>query len=325
MGRSRFRINRSSLDSSSENTYNRNVDLVQLHAFVEVVRAGSFTAAARATSTPKSTLSQRVMDLERALGHRLLERTTRRLRITEVGELVLQDGRRLLSDAAELEARVRRRASEPSGRLRVGVPVAFGRAHMAALVAEYIRRWPRTTVEVSLADRRVDILGEGFDCAIRVGQAIDSSLVTRTFAHAFNVVVAAPSLAHEHGAPEQPEALRDWPVIQHTVAGQARPWQLERGAQRFEGMLEARLLFDDSAALRLAAIAGAGAAYLPELLVAGDLRSGRLVRLLPGWTSARLPLRVLYPAHREPSLRVSALIELLTERFAASTVVPGPG
>ena len=296
------------------------MNLSALDDFIAVVQGGSFAAAARATRTPKSTLSKRVQDLEAGLGVRLLERTTRKLRLTPDGALFYERARRLAADAQEIERLMRDRDEVPRGRLRVAVPILFGQTFMGRIAAEYAHRWPETTIDVVFADRRVDLITEDFDCAIRVGALEDSSLVARTFAQSESRVVAATDLVGQRSRPRMPLDIAEWPTIDFAPTGAPRPWILERGSERVELRPKGAVTLGSLYAVRDAARAGAGLAQMPEFIVADDVRTGRLLTVLDDWCGPAADLRIVYPSRRHMSARLRAFIDLMTAAFPRRTL-----
>ena len=291
------------------------MDLLSLRDFVTVVEAGSFAAAARATRTPKSTVSKRVQELEADLALRLLERTTRKLRLTPDGARLFERARRLVADAQDLERSMRDRDDTPRGRLRVASPVLFGQAFMGRIATDFAKAWPEITLEIVFADRRVDLIEEDFDCAIRVGQLDDSSLVARTFAESCSILVSAPDLLGKGGMPTEPRALEHWPAIAFTPNGSPQPWILEKAGARRELTPRSTLSLGSLYAVRDAALAGAGIAYVPEFIAVEAVKAGRLLHILPDWRSPLASLNIIYPSRRHLSARMRAFIAAMTHAF----------
>jgi DNA-binding transcriptional LysR family regulator len=291
------------------------IDLNAWRDFEAVVRAGTITAAARLLGAPKSSVSKRLQDLEAALGVRLIERSTRSLRLTQEGEAFHARVLRVLADADEAIALLRAGTQVPSGHLRLCTPVLLGHAFMGQFAAAFRARNPLTTLEVVLLDRRVDLVEEGFDAAIRVGQLPDSNLIVRPLAEVDHVVVGAPALLG-HKPLATPTALAAWPCLAHAVGEATRSrWRLLQGQQQVDVQTQPVIVLSSLPALREAALAGAGLAYLPRFLVAQDLSEARLVQALPGWAGVRVPISVVVPSSRQMPLRVRALIDLLVEEF----------
>jgi DNA-binding transcriptional LysR family regulator len=292
------------------------MELAALRDFVTVVGEGSMSGAARALGQPKSTLSRRIQMLEDELGVRLLERTTRAIRLTAEGALLHGRAQRLVLEADELRRAVSGHDTEPRGPLRVACSVLFGQVFMGAIAADYVRRWPQTTLDVVFTDRAVDLVEEGFDCAIRATDDTDSTLISRTFARARGLIVASPDFAARHGGIGHPDSLSGIPCIAFAPMGEPLAWPFAREGQTVLVRPVGPLQLGGMSAVREAALAGAGAAAVPEFLVADDLATGRLVRMLPDWTSSERALRLVYPAGRHLSVRVRAFLDLVVARFA---------
>lgn len=299
------------------------MNLTYLESFVETVRRGSFSGAARSLSIPKSTVATRVDALEDEMATRLLERTTRQVRPTPEGSLLYQRSERLLAEARDLKRMFQEYGSEPRGTLRVSVPALFEQEYMAVVAAKYVASFPELRIEVVPDDRRVDLLAEGFDCAIRVGALEDSTAVVRTFAHTSNLVVAAPSLVQLHGEPAALEDLAQWPAI---WVGRDNPatkiWEILVHERPVMAQVNPSLCLGSLRAAHAAALHGAGAALLPDFLVAQDLNAGKLRILNPTWGSRRIPLSVLFPMHRQASLRLRLFIDTLSAQFPDRALPP---
>jgi DNA-binding transcriptional LysR family regulator len=296
-------------------TMAHNMDLLALKGFIAVVEEGSFSGAARALRQPKSTISKRVQSLEDDLAVRLLERTTRAVRLTPDGALLLERARQLTAEAEELRRSIRDRDTTPRGPLRVVCSTLFGQVYMGQIAAEFVKTWPETTLDVVFSDRPVDLVEGGFDCAIRATEDTDGSLVTRTFARARGLIVASPDLAARHADLDHPDGLRGMPTIGFAPIDQVMGWPLVRNGESVVFEPAGPLKLGGLSAIRDAALAGAGATGLPEFLVAEDLAAGRLVRLLPDWETPERALRLVFPSGRQQSARVRAFVDLITARF----------
>jgi LysR family transcriptional regulator, regulator for bpeEF and oprC len=296
------------------------MDFAALRDFVSVVQAGSFAAAARATRMPKSTLSKRVQDLETSLGLRLLERTTRKLRLTPDGMLLFDHGHRLVTDVNDLERLMCDRDGAPCGRLRVSAPTLFGSAFMGRIAAAYTRRWPETAISVTFTDHHVDLIEEDFDCAIRVGPLVDSSLVVRTFAQSQSLVVGCPNILGQQAPPKNPSDLSRWPMVSFAPAGTPTSWRLARAGETQELHYESAVILGSFYAVRDAVRAGAGLALIPEFIVAEDIRAGALESVLEDWRGPEIDLSIVYPSRRHLSPRVRAFIEIVTGAFPSRTL-----
>lgn len=287
------------------------MDLNELLIFARVAQAGSFSAAARALGLPKSTVSRKVAVLEERLGARLLQRTTRRVSLTDAGRAYQQHCARILAAVEEGERAVSHMQEAPRGLLRVTAPVTF--AYLWPILAEYLERHPAVQADLVHTDRRVDLVEEGFDVAIRAGHLADSSLIARRLGTEWRVAVASPAYLQRHGAPAQPAALADHDGI--AFGAERTHWRLERGPQRVAIPMAPRLVVNDFHGLREAALAGLGIALIPVHVASDDLRAGRLQRVLPDWRSPQTPIHAVYPSNRFLAPKVAAFLDLLLERM----------
>jgi DNA-binding transcriptional LysR family regulator len=293
------------------------LDFAALRDFAAVVHDGSFTAASRRLGQPKSTISKRVQDLEAQLGVRLLERTTRALRLTSEGAVLHARAIGLLADIDDMLQSASLQSGTPKGHLRISSPQLFGHTRMAAIAATCRQMHPDVTLEIVLGDGRVDLIEDGFDAAIRVGPLPDSTLVARTFAIARNVVVATPDLLAGRLMPQSPSDLATLPVLafNRTVGGR-QTWTLHQpSGQPVEVPVTANITANALTLLRDLCIAGQGIALLPEFVVGDDLAAGRLVRLLPDWAGPDATLSIVYPSGRFMTARLRAFIDVLVAAF----------
>jgi DNA-binding transcriptional LysR family regulator len=282
--------------------------------FARVVEARSFTGAARAMRLSKSAVSARVARLEARLGVRLLRRTTRRLSITEAGLALYERAARVVTAADEAAATAEDVGGEPRGLLRVSAPSAFSALYLAPLVAELLAAHPGLTMDLDVSDRLVDLVGEGFDAAIRLTRPADSTLVARKLAPDRLVAVAAPAYLSRAGTPRTPADLPHHNCLRSAHIPLSGEWGFRGvGAGRPGG---GNLIVGDAAVLREAALAGLGLALLPASLVARELAAGTLVAVLPGFPKRALALYVVHPHQRQVPPKVRALVDLLAARFA---------
>lgn len=286
------------------------LDLEDLRTFVEVADAGGVTPAARRLGLSKSIVSRRLMRLEEDLGVQLLSRTTRGAALTEAGATFREHAARV---ATELDNARDALAPEGelSGRLRVATPLSIGPTHIAPVLAELARRHPQLQVHASYADRFVDLIGEGFDAAIRVGYLPDSNLVVRRVAPLRGKYVASPDYIRAHGAPQTPEELG-----QHEALMQGtESWRVQHGAKVTTLRVRGRFKADNGEALAAAALAGLGVAALPDLLIDPHLATGALVQVMVNFPPPEAGIYVIRPPGDFPPRKVRALIEIMIERF----------
>jgi DNA-binding transcriptional LysR family regulator len=285
-------------------------DLEDLKTFVEVADAGGLTPAARRLGLSKSIVSRRLVRLEEDLGVQLLSRTTRGAALTEAGATFREHASRV---ATELDAA--RDALTPQGdlrgRLRVAAPLTFGPTHVAPVLAELARRHPQLQVHAAYADRFVDLIGEGFDAAIRVGYLADSNLVVRRVAPLRGKFVASPEYIQAHGAPKTPEDLVDHQALMQGI----ETWRVVRNGKTVNVSVQGRFKADNGVALLAAALAGLGIAALPDFLVDQPIATGALVPVLVDFPPPEGGIYVVRPPGDFPPRKVRALIEIMAERF----------
>ncbi len=298
-------------------------NLNEMLTFVAVVDAGSFVSGGQAMGLTRSAAGKAVGRLEDRLGARLLNRTTRSLSLTDEGRAFYDRCAVVLAAVDDAEASVAGRAGTPRGLLRMTVPDAFGRLIVLPLVGRYLKAWPDLQVEVSFADRQADIVEEGFDLAIRIGGTkTDSRLVSRVVARYELLLVASPGYLAERGEPSSVEDLDRHDRLVFSSRGERHAWRF-KGADGTWVAAQGRnrLRLDSGEALRDAAVAGLGIAFLPGFLVAGDVAAGRLRRLLPDFDGGTATIAAIYPSRRLLEPRVRRFIDLLVAEIgmAAST------
>ena len=288
------------------------MDLNETAVFVRVVQAGSFSAAARQLGLPTSTVSTRVARLERRLGVTLLQRTTRRLHLTDLGELYFRHAEAGLANLLDAEAALTESVGEPKGRLRVTAPADLGDRLLSGIVCRMRRACPQVALELVLTSQYVDLVGEGIDVAIRAGALKDSSLIARNVGVARWQLFASPD--YLAGAPElaAPQALRHHRCLQFAPLGRDA-WTLSGPTGSVTLPMPGLVLVDDIRLVRAMAVADIGVALLPAFLCGEELKAGQLVRVLPEWQARADPIHLVYPRQRfvPPKLRV--FVELAAE------------
>lgn len=293
--------------------------LNDLAVFVRVVERGSFTAAAEDLALSKAVVSKYVSRLEARLGARLLNRTTRRLTLTEAGSVLFERGGRALGELAEAEQDVARLTGAPRGQLRISAPMSFGILHLAPRLPAFLSRHPAIALDVQLDDRMVDLVRERIDVAIRITQLADSSLVARRLAPCRQVVCAAPSYLKREGAPQAPSELTRRNCFTYSLLRNAQDWRFQAPGGRWIAVsARGNLRSNNTLALREAALAGAGIMHCPTFYVGDDLASGRLVPLLQGYRVPELSIYAVFPERRQLAPKVRAFVD-----FAAG-VFPDP-
>lgn len=289
--------------------------LQAMHAYVRVIELGSFSRAGVELRVRQSTISKWIAALEDQLDATLIERTSRSQRPTEAGQRFYARCKDILASYATAEAELHERAPDLRGRLRVSVPVVFGRLHVVPHLPSFVRRHPELELELSFDDRYVQLLDDGFDVLLRVGAPVDSSLRARTLARTRRCLVAAPRYLREAGTPDNPRALRDHECLVHTAgAGQ---WAFTRAGKTHRVQVGGRVRADHSEATLALARAGLGIALLASWLVGPDLARGRLVAVLPEYQAPTAPIQALLPPTREVHPRVRAFLDHLAPHLAA--------
>ncbi|MBP2315809.1 LysR family transcriptional regulator [Azospirillum soli] len=284
-------------------------------AFIKVVDSKSFTAAAERLNLSKSVVSRRIAELENRLGARLLNRTTRKLSLTEVGQAYYDRCTRILADLEEAEQAVADLHAAPRGRLRVNAPVSFGILHLAPAVAEFLERYPSIEIEMDLNDRYVDLIDEGYDLAVRIGRLRDSSLIAKRLAPNRQVVCASPAYLEKHGTPQTPEELSNHNCLIYTNVPTAEQWQFRVGDQTRNVRVSGSLRANNGDLLREAAIAGVGIIVMPTFLCGDALAKGELQCLLLDYYATESNVYAVYPQNRHLSPKVRAFVDFLAERF----------
>jgi DNA-binding transcriptional LysR family regulator len=286
------------------------MDLEDLRTFVDVADAGGVSSAARRLGVSKSIVSRRLFRLEAELGVQLLARTTRGAALTEAGVTFREHAARVCAEI-DVAFETIMPAGELRGRLRIAAPLSLGPTHLAPVFAEMARRHPLLHVHASYSDHFVDIVGEGFDCAIRVGYLNDSNLIARRVGPVHGKLVASPDYIREHGAPETPDDL----LTHQALMQGAETWQFTDGDKTISIHPQGRFKADNGTALVAAAVAGLGIAWLPDPLTKGCLDSGSLVQVMTRYPVPTGGMFVVRPPGQHSTRKVRVLTELLIEHF----------
>ncbi|WP_322402043.1 LysR family transcriptional regulator [Massilia luteola] len=301
-----------------------NVEPNDLLLFARIVEAGSFSMAAQRLDLPKSTVSRRIALLEASVGERLLQRTTRRLMLTEFGASLLEHARKVAEEVEAAGALAQHRQAEPSGKLRISMPQDFANVVMVEMMPRFMERYPAVSLELDLSPRRVDLVAENFDIAIRMGDLPeDSTLAARRIALQRFGLYAAPSYLARRGLPEQPDDLlrHDLLCILSRTGG-AAPWVLQRGKVRWEKELTARLTANSPQLLARIACNGAGIAASTDFIVAKHVNRGELVRVLPEWDMPVATGWAVFPGRRLMPAKTRAFLDMMDEMFCKNQDKP---
>lgn len=288
-----------------------------LEVFVAVAERGSFSKAAEDLGLSNSAVSKQVAALEERLGARLLNRTTRRVSLTDVGQAYCERARGVLADLAEADTAAGSLHDEARGVLKLSAPLTFSVMHLAPVLVDFMAQHPKLEIDLVMNDRFVDIVDEGFDLAIRIGELADSSLKARKLAPVRCVLAASPAFLDRVGRPSSPEDLPGDCCLRYTIGNSV--WNLEREGDPGKVLVQHRaagpLRVNNGDMIREALLAGAGIASLPTFIIGEDLRSGALERVLPEWCVSTIGMYAVYPPGKVLSAKVRLLIDLLAERF----------
>jgi DNA-binding transcriptional LysR family regulator len=295
-------------------TEKQRTDLNEILVFAKVIQAGSFVGAARELGMPKSTVSRKVSELEERLGARLLQRTTRKLSLTDAGRTYHQYAARVVTELEAAELAVTRMQEAPRGLLRVTMPLNFG--YFGPIVTSFLKRYPDVQVELVCTDRVLDLIHDGFDVALRTGQLADSSLIARHLGTLKSFVVASPRFLKQRGTPQKPEDLAQFECVVFGAGSDRASWKLHKSGRTLTVEVRARLWVNDFDFLDEAARAGLGIAMLPAFRCVEPMRSHTLRRVLPDWCSPEIALHAVYPSTRHLSPKVKAFLDHLSEQMA---------
>ncbi|MFS2206020.1 LysR family transcriptional regulator [Variovorax sp. Varisp36] len=286
-----------------------------MEVFVATVDAGSFAAAAEALDLSAVMVGKHIRALEEQLGARLLERTTRRHSLTEIGAAYLERCRDVLSSVHIADGVAESLRAMPQGVLRVTAPVAYGAHRLTPVIGEYIAAYPQVKVELSLNDRVVDLAEEGFDCGIRSGAAVDERLIARPLALSRMYAVASPEWVACHGQPKHPSDLEAFPLLGFATWGPDHAWRFTRKGKTVHVPVRGPLTTNNGQALLAAAMAGVGVIVQADALLGPAIASGQVVRLLPGWELPTRQVHIMRLPEARPSAKLRTFVDFVVERL----------
>lgn len=288
----------------------------QMQALLAVVQSGSFVGGAQRLDTSKAVVSRLVQDLESQLGTRLLHRTTRRLSLTDAGSDYVERCRQILEDVEDANTVAGQGSSQVNGRLKINAPLTFGNLHLAPLWGEFLKLHPQVELDITLTDRMVDLVEEGYDMAVRITQSPSSSLIARTLSTDRMVMCAAPAYLQAAAPIHTLQEIAHHPVMAYSWWSGGDEWRFEDAqGQTQRVMTRPRLRANSGDTCRAAALAGQGIIYQPQFLVGDDLRTGRLQRLLPALQGPEIPIVVVYPSRKHLPGKVRAMVDFLVAAF----------
>ncbi len=286
-----------------------------LDIFIKVADLGSFTRAADALDQSRTAVSRDIAELESYLGVRLLNRTTRRVSLTEAGERFLVRARGIIADFEEACREAASLGTQPRGRLRLNVPMSFGVLHVAPILPAFMNRYPEITVDLVFEDRQVDLVEEGYDLAIRIGVLRDSSLVATRLTDCRMVACAASAYLDRHGRPQRPEDLTHHECLGYRYWSGGDHWHFERNGEPYAVPVRGRMTANNGDALKAAAEGGVGIILQPSFIVGAALKRGTLERVLPDFRPHGPSIHAVYPGHRHVPAKVRVFIDYLRGAF----------
>jgi len=289
---------------------------LEMQTFNAVVDAGSFVKAADALDMSKAAVSRYVVDMETRLGVRLLHRTTRRLSLTDEGQVFYSRSKELLAELAEAEEEITSRSHAASGLLRINAPFTFGVLHLAPLWGAFRSQHPKVKLDVTLADRLVDLVEEGYDVAIRIARLDNSTLVSKRLASTRMVLCASPQYLALQGTPKEPADLAQHAVISYSYWSTRDEWHFDGPQGPVSVKTQPCISTNSGDTCRAAALAHQGVILQPSFLVGPDIKAGALIELLPQFRSIELGIYAVYPTRKHVSAKVRALIDFLAAHFA---------
>ena len=291
--------------------------LQSMRVFTKVVDSGNFASAADALGLANSVVTRYVADLERHLGARLLNRTTRRLSLTEAGALYIERCHQILAEIDEADQAVGQTTGSLRGTLRINAPVTFGVRYLSPVIARFVEKNPEVVMDVAFVDRVVDLVEEGVDMAIRIAEIPNSSLIARRLAPARLVMCASPGYLEKHGIPAKPEDLINHRCLQYAYSSSRDEWKLISPDKREVSVrIRSAIFSNNGEMLRVAACEDAGIMLMPTFIGGADLLSGRLVPVLTQYTVPELGIYAVYSSRRYISAKLRAFIDLLVTSFA---------
>lgn len=279
--------------------------------YLAVVDGGSFAAAADKLGVSRAMVSKQIQKLEEHLGTRLMNRTTRRLSLTETGRAFYERSSQIIGDVEEAEQIAGQMTRSPQGVLRVSIPLSYGQHRLAAIIGDYTQAYPQVLLDISLSDRKVDLVEDGFDLAVRIGALPQSDLIARKLGAVRSIVCAAPAYLARHGTPHTPADLARHACLGYTLSGSGADWRFEGADGPLTVPISGPIRADNGDIIRLAALSGAGIVFQPHFIVGADIDAGRLVRVLPDWQSAQLGVHALYPSRKHLSAKVRTFVDFL--------------
>ncbi|MDE1153409.1 MAG: LysR family transcriptional regulator [Micavibrio sp.] len=290
--------------------------LANITAFVTVAETNSFAEAARRLNLANSVVSKRIGDLEAHLSTRLLQRTTRHVRLTDAGYVYFDHARKIIAELAEVEEQLRFSNENPVGELRISAPVSFGTRFLGPAIAAFLDKYPDVSIRLYLGDRSLGLAEDDVDIAIRIGAVDTGALMTRLLAKSRRVVVASPAYIAKHGRPEKPQDLIHHNCLIYSGVQDGKSWPFIVNGRRFLQAVQGRMVSDNGTILAEAAAAHCGISMLPTFIVGPEINSGKLDIVLADFEEDALPIQAVYVQQRHLSARMRKFIDHLVDYFA---------
>ena len=295
--------------------------ITAMRMFTRVVQTGSFSAVARELGVSQSSVSKKLAALEAKLGTRLIARTSRKLNLTEVGCDYYERCLPILIEIEEAEASVRSMTSNPSGVLRVNVPVSFGQRHVIPRIPEFMRAYPNVKIDIMLLDRQVDLVAEGVDVAIRIDILDDSSLIARRLGDSPRLLVASKSYLQKHGRPNHPDELKNFNCLVYSLLSTGNIWHFRHQGKEFSVGVKGNFQANNGDALQQMALAGAGIMALPKWMSHHYIENGELEPVLTEYTPQGFPIQAVYPQNRYVPSKVRSFVSFMQQSFASDPML----
>lgn len=288
------------------------MNLNEIAIFVKIVETGSFVGAAKALEMPKSTVSSKLSSLEKRLGVTLIRRTTRKLHITEAGNLYYEQCLKAMEQIRAAEDQVSGAQTVPQGLLRITAPVELGSTILPPVICEFNKKYPRVNLELILTDKKVDLVAEGFDIGIRTGQLKDSSLISKKLGSIYFAPFASPKYLKDKAPLKSPKDLQNHCIIQFSPLG-PEGWELVKSQETTIVTFERQMMINDLNLIKALTVSGQGIALIPTFLCVNEVKSGKLVRVLGNWRSNFRPVHFVYPPQKFVSPKIKAFIDVASD------------
>lgn len=288
---------------------------IEMEAFNAVVDSGSFVKAADSLNTSKAAISRYVSDLETRLGVRLLHRTTRKLSLTDEGQIFFLRSKELLSELNNAELEITSRNDVASGLIRINTPVTFGIKHLSPLWGKFLERYPEIKLEITLADRIVDLVEEGYDVAIRIANLASSNLISKKLSATRLILCASPAYLKKHGIPQHPDELAHHATIAYSLFSTKDEWHFDGPEGQISVKTNPRIHSNNGDTCRAVALNGMGIILQPSFLISEDIQSGALIELMPQYKSIELGIYAIYASRKHLAPKIRVLIDFLAENL----------